>query len=194
MYLMKRLFLITWLLIGQFSLTFSQSQTDSAAFRYFKFLAKRQIDVGLKINKLGNYLSDYSDMAEKCDSFTLDRARFDTLAGLFHETSTIVNQAIFDIIDLQEVDSSIGLKEPILFLFTGYARMLGDYFPVFLSLLQNKGKVYAPDQVITLKNTYKRYIILMKDLNGQTEVIDNASSEFMLKYHFTEYDVLKDGS
>jgi hypothetical protein len=194
MFFMKRLFLITWLLIGQFSLTFSQSSTDSEAFRYYKFLTKQQINVGLKIIKLGNYLSEYSEMAEKCDSFKLDRERFDTLSELFHETATIVSKAIFDIIDLHEVDSSIGLKEPVLFLFRGYAKMLGDYYPIFFSLLQNKGKIYTPDQALTIKNTYKRYIILMKDLDSQTDVIEAASSEFMIKYNFTEYDVLKDGS
>ncbi len=194
MFFMKRLFLITWLLIGQFSLTFSQSPTDSQAFRYYKFLAKQQIDVNLKIIKLGNYLSEYSDMAQKCDSFKLDRNRFDTLTELFYETATIVSKAIFNIIDLQEIDSSIALKEPVLFLFRGYARMLGEYYPVFISLLQNKGKVYTPDQAITIKNTYKRFNILMKDLDGQTDVIEAASIEFMTKYHFTEYDVLTDGS
>ena len=191
---MKRLFLITWILIGQFSLTFSQSPTDSEAFRYYKFLAKHQIDVGLKIIKLGNYLSEYSEMAGKYDSFKLDRERFDTLTKLFHETATLVNKAIFNIIDLHEVDSSIGLKEPVLFLFRGYAKILGDYYPIFFSLLQNKGKAYTPDQALTVKNTYKRYIILMKDLNSQIDVIEAASSEFLIKYNFTEYDVLKDGS
>ena len=72
--------------------------------------------------------------------------------------------------------------------------MLGDYFPVFISLLQNKGKVYTPEQAITIKNTYKRYIALMKDLDGQSEVIEAAGSEFLLKYKFTEYDILTDGS
>jgi len=191
---MKRLFLITWLLIGQFSLTYSQSPTNSEAFRYYKSIAKHQIDVGLKLIKLGNYLSDYSDLAGKCDSFKLDRERFDTLAKLFNETATLVSKAISDIIDLNEVDSSIGLKEPVLFLFRGYARMLGDYYPIFLSLLQNKGKIYTPEQAITIKNTYKRYFTLMKDLDSQIEVIEAASSEFMIKYKFTEYDVLTDGS
>jgi len=191
---MKRLFLITWLLIGQFSLIFSQSPTDSEAFRYYKFLAKQQIDVGLKIIKLGNYLSEYSEMAGKCDSFKLDRERFDTLTELFNETATLVSKAIFNIIDLHEVDSSIGLKEPVLFLFRGYAKMLGDYYPIFFSLLQNKEKVYTPNQALTVKNTYKRFIILLKDLNSQADVIEAASSEFLIKYNFTEYDVLKDGS
>jgi hypothetical protein len=150
--------------------------------------------VSLKIIKLGNYLSEYSDMAGKCDSFKLDRERFDTLTTLFHETATIVNKAIFDIIDLQEVDSGIGLKEPMLFLYRGYAKMLGDYYPIFISLLQNKGKVYTSEQSLTIKNTYKRFIILMKDLDRQTDVIEAACSEFMTKYNFTEYDVLKDGS
>ena len=194
MFFMKRLFLITWLLIGQLSLTFSQSPTDSEAFRYYKFLAKQQIDVSLKIIKLGNYLSAYSDMAGTCDSFKLSRKQYDTLTKLFDETVTILHNAISGISDLQEIDSSIGLKEPILFLFRGYARMLGEYYPVFISLLQNKGKVYTPDQAITIKNTYKRFNILMKDLDGQTYVIEAASSEFMTKYHITEYDVLTDGS
>jgi hypothetical protein len=191
---MKRLFIIVLLLIGQLSLTYSQSPTDSEAFRYYKVLANYQIDVGLKIIKLENYLSVCTEMAERCDSFKLSREQFDTLKGLFHETTSIVSKAMFKIIDLQEVDSSIGLKEPVLFLFRGYARMLGDYLPVFFSLLQNKRKAYTPEQAITLKNTYKRYITLMKDLDSQIDVIEVAGSEFMLKYNFTEYDVLTDGS
>lgn len=139
-------------------------------------------------------MSDYSERAEKYDSFMLGRERFDTLANLFYETATMVNKAVFDIIDLHEVDSIIGLKEPVLFLFRGYARMLGDYYPIFLSLLQNKGKVYSSDEVITFRNTHKRFITLMKDLNVQIDVIESASSEFLIKYNITEYDILKDGS
>lgn len=175
------------------SVTFCQDTAHSEAFQYYKFLAKQQIEIGLNLNKLGNYLFECNEKAGKCDSFKIDRASFDTLTGLFNEATTKVNKAVFDIIDLQEVDSSIGLKEPVLFLFRGYAKMLSEYFPVFLSLLQGNKIAYMPDPTLTVKNIHKRFITLMKDLNSQTEVIETASTEFMNKYNFTEYDILKNG-
>lgn len=188
---MKIIMLAILFILSVCTSAFSQDTANAEAIRYYKFLTKEGIEVSQNLSRLGNYLTEYSGISKKCNG--LDEERFDTINNLFHETALEVNNGIFAILTLKEFDSAVSLKDPVLKLFYGYNKILSDYFPVFLAALKSGGKDLNEEQIAGLRNTYKNLIAYLQEMNKQTEVIDTISAQFKTKYHFTEYDVMKNG-
>ncbi len=190
---MKKIFVYFALTLFSFSVARSQSTTHEDALQYYKFLLKNTIDISAKVSLLGNRLTDYSVVAGTCENFKLDKARFDTINSLFHETSLLLNKGIFGVIALKEADTAVSVKTTVLLFYKDLNACLSKYFPIFISTFQTGFKDYSKEMVDNLKNSMQHYFTDLQAINTQIDTMEIVSNKFLVKYNLSEYEIMQSG-
>lgn len=188
---MKSNIIILVVLLFANSSLFSQISKKAEVAHYYKQLNNKFTDVSLKLATLGNYLGEYSKIASKNENFKLDKGRYDTISSLYTETSKILNQGIFEIIELKEADSTFKINMIVLDIFGGFNKILSDSYSVFISSFQTGFKDYTQNDIAKKKEAESLLFKNLKNINTNIDKFENLLYNLRSKYELSEYEILQ---
>ncbi len=185
----KIIILIVFLFIN--SSLFCQITNKAEVANYYKQLTTKFTDVCLKLSRLGNYLGEYSKIASKNENFKLDRERYDTITSLYNETAKILNQGIFDIIELKEADSTFKINMVVLDIYGGFNKILSDSYSVFISIFQTGVQDFTQNEIAKKKEAESLLFKYLKNINMDTDKLETLLSNLRSKYELSENELLQ---
>ena len=185
----KVIILIIFLFVN--SSLFSQVKNKAEVAHYYKELTTKFTDVCLKLSRLGNYLGEYSKIASKNENFKLDKERYDTISSLNSESAKILNQGIFEIIELKEADSTFKINMVVLDIYGGFNKILSDSYSVFISTFQTGIKDFTQNDIAKKKEAESLLFKYLKTINTDTDKLETLLNNLRSKYELSENEILQ---